>query len=200
MGDFETDMNVVIRKFMASDFRLQPYDWQVQIIRHFSIMAKSKSPASVFCVRSTGGGKSAVRDTIRQMLCGVTLTICPLLSLAAQQTELIEHRVKDHPHNTGCAAYHIDEIIANDNDNASKCLFDFLRSMNGDTENTVFLFSSPQAITSEKSKFRPVLYELIAKKVLRLICIDEVHLFARFGLHFRDEFPALKECLFEKVS
>ena len=40
---------------------------------------------------------------------------------------------------------------------------------------------------------------LIQKCILKLVCIDEVHLFVMFGITFRKEFTALKTLLFRHL-
>ncbi len=46
-------------------------------------------PGAVLLIRPTGGGKFSVRDVYSVMCTGVSLTITPLLSLGADQTEKI---------------------------------------------------------------------------------------------------------------
>ena len=60
-----------------------PYEWQLEAITHLLKMEIDPilyKPGPVLLVRSTGGGKSAVCDTIGYTLGGVILTIVPLLS------------------------------------------------------------------------------------------------------------------------
>ena len=38
------------------------------------------------------------------------------------------------------------------------------------------------------------------KKLLRLFCIDEVHLFVEFGITFRKTFIGMKEAVFDKLK
>ena len=47
----------------------------------------TRSPG--FCLHPTGGGKSLVFNAVTSVLHGVTLCICPLLSLGADQTKKI---------------------------------------------------------------------------------------------------------------
>jgi superfamily II DNA helicase RecQ len=69
---------------MQSVFGLEPHPWQEQAISHIIALAKDDSCAPLLLVCPTGGGKSAVRDTVGVILAGIVLTISPLLlSLAA---------------------------------------------------------------------------------------------------------------------
>ena len=97
---------------------------------------------AVLGVRNTGGGKSAVRDALGHLVCGVTLTICPLLSLAADQLS----KLKLAAQNEGVViiAKHLDKIRGNA---ARRQLSHALMTLSADTTASVFLFASPQAIT-----------------------------------------------------
>jgi hypothetical protein len=77
-----------------------PHEWQIQYIMrmlHATAMAAcddtlpSSGSLSPFLIcRSTGGGKSACRNTMGFVRGGVTLTIVPLLSLGADQTTKLQ--------------------------------------------------------------------------------------------------------------
>ena len=41
---------------------------------------------------------------------------------------------------------------------------------------------------------------LLEKQLLRLLCIDEVHLFVEFGITFRKTFIRMKESVFDKLK
>ena len=43
-------------------------------------------------------------------------------------------------------------------------------------------------------------YLLLQKNLLRLFCIDEVHLFVEFGVTFRKSFVKMKEIIFDKLK
>jgi superfamily II DNA helicase RecQ len=62
----------------------------------------------------------------------------------------------------------------------------------------LFLFSSPQAIVNNQI-WRPMIDSLITKRLLSMLCIDEVHMFVQFGLTFRQEFALLQSVLFKKL-
>ena len=75
---------------MHSVFSLVPHDWQEEVILHILALVRDDTCAPLMFVRPMGGGKSAVRDTVGVILAGVSLTILPLLSLAADQTDKVD--------------------------------------------------------------------------------------------------------------
>jgi hypothetical protein len=150
-------------------------------------------PGAVLLVRPIRGGKSSVWETYSVMCAGVSLTITPLLCLGADQTQKI-------PQNTATNGgpvhvYHLDKLRC---PRAQQLLSDCLLLLSINTDTTVFLFSSPQAIVNNQV-WRPMIDSLIAKRLLSMLCIDEVHLFVQFGLTFRQEFALLQLVLFKKL-
>jgi len=76
----------------------RPYPWQNQAVQHLlqmNAMSYTEPTSPVMVVRSTGGGKSAVRDVTGCIMKGVVLTIVPLLSLGADQTKKLEAYVRN---------------------------------------------------------------------------------------------------------
>jgi len=169
---------------MVDGFNRTPHSWQIDAISHVVKMTLESGishPSPVLCVRSTGGGKSAVRDTIGHVFHGVCLTITPLLSLGADQVAKLAATIQDKPGRASIKAYHLDEVRLTVDEFA---LRDALLSMPLDTAATVYLFASPQAIVHNPI-WSSTVDALIQKGLLRLLCIDEAHLFAKFGLYFR---------------
>jgi superfamily II DNA helicase RecQ len=151
-------------------------------------------PGAVLLVWPTGGGKSSVHDVYSIMCAGVSLTITPLLSLGADQTQKILCR--NTSKNGGLVhAYHLDKLRCPE---AQKLLSDQLLSLSIDTDVTIFLFFSPQAIVNNQIGC-PMIDSLITKRLLSMLCIDELHLFVQFGLTFRQEFALLQSLLFKKL-
>jgi hypothetical protein len=162
-------ITTIIRRFehlstvaMYNVFGKMPYQWQLQIICHLSLMKTidaSIFPGAVLLdVRPTGGGKSSVGDVYSVMCAGVSLTITPLLSLGADQTQKICRNTSingDPVH-----AYHLDELWC---PKVQKLLSDQLFSLSIDTDVTVFLFSSPQAIVNNQI-WCPMINSLIMKR------------------------------------
>jgi superfamily II DNA helicase RecQ len=181
---------------MHDVFGRMPYEWQVEIISHLSMMKKIGTfirPGAVLLIRPTGGGKSSVRDVYSVMCAGVSLTITPLLSLGADQTEKIR---KNASQNGGPVhSFHLDELRC---PQAQRLLSERILSLSVDTHTTIFIFSSPQALVNNKL-WRTMIESLIAKQLLSMLCVDEVHLFVQFGLTFRQELAQLQSVLFKKL-
>jgi hypothetical protein len=79
----------VAAEAMQSVFGMSPHDWQEDTISHTITLAEDNSCAPLLLIWPTGGGKLAMRDTVGVILAGVVLTISPLLSLAADQTDKV---------------------------------------------------------------------------------------------------------------
>jgi superfamily II DNA helicase RecQ len=156
-----------------------PYAWQVEIISHLSMMKKIGTfirPGAVLLIWPTGGGKSSVRDVYSVMCAGVSLTINPLLSLGADQTE---KNWKNASQNGGPVHwFHLNELRC---PQAQRLLSERKLSLSVDTHTTIFIFSSPQALVKNKV-WRTMIDSLIAKRLLSMLCVDEVHLFVQFEL------------------
>jgi hypothetical protein len=55
-------------------FQVQPYEWQIQIIRDIVISHRSNNKQNMLVVRPTGGGKTLVYQVAGYMLKGITLS------------------------------------------------------------------------------------------------------------------------------
>jgi hypothetical protein len=179
---------------MQTVFGMAPHAWQEQAISHIIALAKADSGAPLLLVRPTGGGKSAVRDTVGVILAGVTLTICPLLSLAADQTDKISNRASQEYGNV--LSFHLDEIRDRQEQVAVATT---VSNLSSSTTQTVFLFASPQAFVNNPT-WRKLLDSIIRQKLLRFVAVDEIHLFVHFARSFRQEFAWLKPYLFSKLQ
>jgi superfamily II DNA helicase RecQ len=173
-----------------------PYQWQKDVIGHMAMMPIPHSGidcAPLLLVRPTGGGKSSVRDVFSLMNGGVSLTISPLLSLGADQEEKLKAKAKQ---TLGpVCPIHIDEFrcVVEQKQTVAK-----IKGLLKDGSTTVFIFSSPQAIVKNKIWCELIDY-LIYNQRLSMVCVDEVHLFAHFGMTFRKEFQLLDKKLFKKL-
>jgi superfamily II DNA helicase RecQ len=151
-------------------------------------------PDAVLLIRPTGGGKSSVRDVYFVMCAGVSLTITPLLSLGADQPEKIR---KNASQNGGPVhLFHLDKLRC---PQAQHLFSERISSLSVDTHTTIFIFSPPQALVNNKV-WRTMIDSLIAKRLLSMLYVDEVHLFVQFGLTIRQEFAQLQSVLFKKLQ
>jgi superfamily II DNA helicase RecQ len=139
-ADLPSDHNstTVVEEAMQSVFGMLPHDWQQDTIHQIITLAKDNSCALLLLVWPTGGGKSAVRDTVGVILADVVLTISPLLSLAADQTDKVGSRASQEYGNV--LSFHLDEIRDR---NKQQAVATSVTNMALDTTQTVFLFASP---------------------------------------------------------
>ena len=66
-----------------------------------------------------------------------------------------------------------------------------------DTKKTVMLFASPQVLI-DKDHWKRFVRQLVQKKLLRLIAVDEIQLFIHYGLSFRSQFVMMSTIVFKK--
>ena len=173
------------------------YPQQVEVLIRLFLMKIRHSPmkpAPLLFVKPTGGGKSLVRDLHAVMFRGITLTIVPMLALGSDQAEKV--RQKAMQTSGDVLSLHIDEVRDDEKVNE---IVKLLMELPRNTEKTVMLFSSPQAIVSNRH-WREMIPKIISNGLLRLVCVDEVHLFIHYGLSFRREFALLSKCLFSHLK
>jgi hypothetical protein len=106
-------------------------------------------------------------------------------------------RLIDPSCGTGIKVVHLDEIPAGSVQ--EKQLFQDLDNLPPSPEKTLLLFSSPQRISDSKS-WTKELPRMIHAEVLKMVCVDEAHLYVMHGLYFRPKFFKLKEILFDKMK
>jgi hypothetical protein len=175
----------------------QAYASQIDVISHVCDMVVNSTdhcPGPVLLVRPTGAGKSATRDCIGFILGGVVLTIVPLLSLGANQCDSLLRNVAER--GLPVEAYHLDEYK---DEAANDRIQQKLLLLPTDPDGTTFIFSSPQKLV-QNLRWQKTFKTLFDRHLLRLVAVDECHLFCDFGLSFRSEFFALKSILFDHLS
>ena len=94
----------------------------------------------------------------------------------------------------GFECHHLDEIR---DERQKKLLFDRLIKLPPETKNAVLIFASPQVLHNET--WKDLVFRLDANNLLRMVHLDEVHLFLDHGSDFRAEIPNLKPCLFDTL-
>ena len=177
--------------------------WQVNacgevIKRHTIQPTVSPILRPVLLVRSTGGGKSAVRDVSGFLCGGISITIVPLLSLAADQTSKLTHLSLSQGLHHRLRVFNLDVIRS---EKLNTLLRNHLEELSStDTsKKRVFLFTSPQKITNNPS-WQQTIARCCHNGSLRLLAVDECHLYATHGMEFRAEFAELRKCLFKTIT
>ena len=177
--------------------------WQIDatkqvLLRHIGPSTPPSMLRPLLLVRSTGGGKSAVRD-IGGILCGgITVTIVPLLSLAADQTSKLKHISLANHLSNRLQVFNLDVLRSG---RLNNILRRHLENLPNDdpAKKRIFIFTSPQKISNDPS-WQATIAQCCSNGTLRLVAIDECHLFATHGMEFREEFGALRKCFFKVLQ
>ena len=146
----------------------------------------------MLCVRPTGGGKSLIFNVVATILKGVTICICPLLSLGADQTRKTLDAV-DVESPSPITAFHLDELKL-------KSVFRLKAKLRDERSRgtAVIIFTSPQALNGRKGQ--ALIPFLIRKQLIRLVVMDEIHIITAFGSTFRKDFGMLKHTFLSKLN
>jgi superfamily II DNA helicase RecQ len=149
---------------MARVWHLQhsPFPFQLHCVRLLLWPHRPQRP-KVLSVQATGKGKSLCMQRAGTLLGGVTLVIVPLLALGAHQVTMILWACNAFGK---ISAYHLDEIKTSA---ARNQVVQELLDLDYNTPNSIFLFSSPQAIVGERTPWKGTLLDLHQRRVLRLV-------------------------------
>ena len=157
-----------------------------------SLLTDPVTEGKLLVVERTGGGKSLTLMMSAITVAGISLVIVPLLSLTANQMSRIKSAVQRYG---AVDAHHVDELSVSDINNK---LVPKIESFDYNSTTTLFLLCSPQCL-ADNHKFRRALIGGAKRKVLRLVAIDEAHLFAMHGRTFRESIRVLRICFFSVV-
>ena len=91
---------------------------------------------------------------------------------------------------------HLDEI---QNSTDAGRIIASIEQLKKNTQKTVMLFASPQALI-DKLHWRKFVDRLIDKKILRFIAVDEIQLFVHYGLSFQSQFAMLSTTIFKLIK
>ena len=87
----------ISQQAMISVWNRTPRDFQAEAIPRLLMMrCVPNTPSAMLLVQGTGGGKSAVPQTVGTVTCGVTLVIENTLSLSADQHSKIKNAIPGH--------------------------------------------------------------------------------------------------------
>ena len=168
-------------------YEFPPRDWQVDVGSTFIGANEENREIRMLCVQGTGSGKSLLYQTLATYFKGVTLYISPLLALGTDQCNKLMTRTRG-----------VDETIIPilldecKNDWIAHQIYSDIEMVDHN-DNTIVLFTSPQFITERNPAFIRFMNSFIC-----FVVLDELHLFNSFGRSFRNEFPQLKEKIFDK--
>jgi len=178
---------------MSDVFGLSAREWQLDVLTHLHSMTckTGPHPAPVFLCQPTGGGKSLFRDTFACSNGGITINVAPLLSLSADQHSKFMRKKTSQQ----VFSIHLDTYRSSAQ---QQQLIELLSSQHPSSTTSIVVFCSPQCLVNHPP-YQLLVKTLIKNRTLRQVCIDEVHLFAQFGLWFRSEFIDLRNALFNSL-
>ena len=175
----------------SQTFNITPYPWQVAVGGALIQASVEKTALKYLCVRPTGGGKSLVFNAAAAVIKGVTICVCPLLSLGADQSKKVLS--KSGANCKSIASFHLDELSSK----AIRALKQWLETPGNLSSTSIIIFTSPQAFENHYYTF---LDFMIKQNMVRLVVVDEIHLVAHFGSSFRKVFQVLKSKLFMAIK
>jgi hypothetical protein len=185
-------INIAIEA-MQHTLSLHPRPFQQATISH--VIRMNNNPSSLhpiqpcLLVQGTSGGKSSVYQMIGVIKAGITLIIESMLSLSSDQMSKISNICNT---TDGVSSIQLDAIKKPEQ---QARVASSLLSLSPNTNRTIYIFSSPEALT--KPIWSLLMKQLIQKKTLSLVCVDEVHLYVQFAITFRPSIISLKSLLFD---
>ena len=150
------------------------------------IMFDSECRGRLLVVDRTGSGKSLILQTVATCVGGITLVIVPLLSLTANQLSRLELAGQNHG---SVKAVHLDETP---DALVRSVVIPKMKGMRGDGSDTLVLFCSPQYLV-DHHVFRAALLDCHRRRILRLLGLDEAHIYAMHGRSFRGCIRVLRD-------
>ena len=177
---------------VAKDAMLQvwgrnPRHYQSFVISHIlRMMAKQTKPDPVLLVQSTGSGKSSIPLTCAVVDGGVSIIIENTLALSSDQASKVNTQANTDSKKV--RAFQLD--LFNTKEQQQQLSTFILNHCKDHNDSSIILFTSPETLLQDV--WIEFLQNCITKSILRLFCIDEIHLFVEFGLSFRSDFQLLK--------
>ena len=144
-------------------------------------------------VHRTGGGKSHILRMVGSLVGGIVVVIVPLLTLCADQIRKI---LEASPKYASCEAQHIDDCSTAE---IKKTIIPRIDAIGNESSSVMFIFISPQKLNS-CGAIRAAILRAHLRKTLRLVAIDEAHLYAIHGRSFRGELRLLHASFFENIT
>jgi superfamily II DNA helicase RecQ len=141
------------------------------------IVCDKSSKGRLLVVDRTGGGGTLILHMTAISVGGIALVIIPLLSLTANQLDHIKHAVQRYG---AVYAYHLDECSKHD---TKEKLIPKMDEFEYNLSITMFILCLPQYL-AENIDFRNALLQCRDREALRLIAVNEAHIYAMQGSTF----------------
>jgi superfamily II DNA helicase RecQ len=158
-----------------------------------TILCNPKSGGRLLVVDRTGGGKSLILCMTAITIAGITLVIVPLLALTANQLARIRKAIQKYG---VVSCYHMDDTSSCDLHHKIIPKMDDM-PVEG-CSSTMILLCSPQYL-ADITAFRLAVIRNIERRVVRMVAIDEAHLYAAHGRSFRESIRVLREVFFKVI-
>ena len=157
-----------------------------------TILRKKSCGGKIIVVDRTGGGKSLILHMTSIAVAGISLVIVPLLALTANQLERINQALQTCG---ATSAVHIDDTTRDDTRNK---VIPRINDFDYNSSSTLLILCSPQQL-AENIAFREAMIRAYKRQILRLVAIDEAHLYAMHGRSFRESIRVLRDHFFAVI-
>ena len=172
--------------------------WQKNELRPNQVEAVHKlvydgeSQGKLLVVDRTGAGKSLILQLSAVCVGGIIYVCIPLLALTANQIAKIKLALQTQGR---VRCYHLDETNPK---SVREKLIPRMDAFDPDSSTTMFVLSSPQYL-ADNVEFRECLLRCHKRHTLRMVVLDEVHLYSMHGQTFRECIRYLTNAFFAKV-
>ena len=142
-------------------------------------LTSSTSRHDVFVIMPTGGGKSLCYQLPAMCLPGITIVVCPLVSLIQDQVSAME--------NQGVPAFQLSSTQSIDE---QREVYDEMYSASADEIPGLLVYVTPERL-SASGKLQNCLSSLARNRKLARFVIDEAHCVSQWGHDFRPDYKQL---------
>ena len=132
-------------------------------------------------IQPTGSGKSLIPIIFGMITKGIVLIIESTISLSSDQASKIDNMKQKQGHRV--TSFQLDTI--QESSHVQK-MNEYLLNLQEKIYDAVFIYSSPEMLVSKR--WKKLINPLLTKRLIRFICIDEIHQFIRFGTTFWPSF------------
>ena len=154
-----------------------------------TICFSEECDGKLIVIDRTGSGKSHILRMVATMTGGIILVIVPLLSLTADQMAKIRVALMSEG---SVEAHHADEIPT---ELLNEIVIPRMHEIGYNSTSTMFIFTSPQKLANTQPLL-DALFTCHQNQTLRLVTIDEAHLYAQHGRSFRESLRVLTSVFF----
>ena len=186
----------IVKDAMNSIFSRSPIRFQLDVTSHLlKMMSGAIASEPVLMVQPTGSGKSTVPLTAATIDGGITIIIENTLALGSDQCVKV-NRLVSSCELKNIQSYHLDAIVGHEL--IAHIANGIIRHCEVNNDTSFVIFTSPESLL--KKQWIKFIDTILDRKFMRLLCIDEIHLYVSYGCSFRKRFQLLLEKLFSKIK